>query len=162
MSIRPRLVCLSLLIALTSMIGATTLASARYVRPAPVLDGRYGAVRGAELIGFKVQNRVVKDLFFNALMECHNTDTNEDYVRAFGSREIGGGRVPFDGRWRQEYEDEDGFRKGSGVAEVEFKRNGHVIASVSVIVPGGDGSFEICHGFFANRVKRGPLVVPSA
>ena len=68
---------------------------------------------------------------------------------------------PFNGSWRKEYEDEDGFRQGYGVAEVEFKRNGHVIASVSVIVPGGGGSFETCHGFFANRVKRGPLLLPS-
>lgn len=157
----PRLSGLVLVALLALAIGATSLASARYVRPVSAPDGRYGAIRGEELIGFKVKNRVVEGLFFNVLMECHNSDTNENYMRAFGSREIGGGRIPFEGRWRKHYEDEDGFRQGYGLAEVEFKRNGHVIASVSVIVPGGGGSFETCHGFFANRVARGPLL-PSA
>jgi hypothetical protein len=26
-------------------------------------------------------------------MECHNTDTSEDYVRDFDARGIGGGRI---------------------------------------------------------------------
>ncbi len=162
MRTRPPLPGLVLVALVALSIGATSLASARYVRPVTAQDGRYGALRGEELVGFKVRNRVVEDLFFNVNMECHNSDTNENYARAFGSREIGGGRIPFNGRWRKEYEDEDGFRQGHGVAEVEFFRNGHVLASVSVIVPGGGGSFETCHGFFAARVSRGPLVVPSA
>jgi hypothetical protein len=157
MRTRPRLLGLVLVALIALAIGATSLASARYVRPAPAQDGRYGAVRGDEVIGFKVKNRVVEDLLFNALMECHNSDTGENYERAFSSRGIGGGRIPFNGRWRKEYEGEDGLRQGYGVAEVEFFRNGHVLASVSVIVPGGGGSFETCHGFFASRVSRGPL-----
>lgn len=158
MRTRPRLSGLVLVAFIALAIGATSLASARYVRPVSAPNGRYGAVRGEEVIGFKVKDRVVEDLIFSINMECHNSDTGENYIRAFSSREIGGGRIPFDGGWRKEYEDEDGFRQGYGVAEVEFKRNGHVIASVSVIVPGGGGSFETCHGFFANRVKRGPLI----
>jgi hypothetical protein len=158
---RPRLPVLLVIASIGLMAGATSLASARYVRPVTVQDGRYGVVRGEEVVGFKVRSRVVEDLLFSIHMECHNSDTNENYVRAFSSRDIGGGRVPFDGRWRKSYEDEDGFRQGSGVAEVEFFRSGRVLASVSVIVPGGGGSFETCHGFFANRVARGPLVVPS-
>jgi hypothetical protein len=160
MGSRPLLPGLVLVALIALAAGATSLASARYVRPVSAPDGRYGAVRGEEALGFKVKDRVVKDLLFSVNMECHNTDTNENYIRAFSSREIGGGRIPFDGRWRKTYEDEDGFRQGYGVAEVEFKRNGHVIASVSVIVPGGGGSFEVCHGFFANRVIRGPLLPP--
>jgi hypothetical protein len=146
------------LVALVALsIGATSLASARYVRPVSAQDGRYGALHGEELIGFKVKDRVVEDLFFNVHMDCHNSDSNENYVRSFTSTEIGGGRIPFNGDWRKAYRDEDGGRQGYGVAEVEFFRSGHVLGSVSVIVPGGGESFETCHGFFAARVSRGPL-----
>jgi hypothetical protein len=157
MPTRPRLFALVLVALIALAIGATSLASARYVRPVTAQDGRYGVVRGEEVVGFKVRNRVVEDLLFSIHMECHNSDTNENYERAFSSREIGGGRIPFNGDWRRSYRDEDSLRQGYGVAEVEFFRNGHVLASVSVIVPGGGGSFETCHGFFASRVSRGPL-----
>lgn len=139
------------------MLAGSTVSSARYVRPVTAQDGRYGAVRGHELVGFKVRNRVVEDLFFTVLMDCHDSETGEDYVRAFTQTGIGGGRVPFDGGWRKTWDGEDSLREGHGLIEVEFKRNGHVLASVSVVVPGGGGSLETCHGFFASRVRRGPL-----
>jgi hypothetical protein len=156
MRIRSLFLAIALVSSIALMVGST-VTSARYVRPVAAQDGRYGAVRGSELIGFKVKNRVVEDLFFNVLMECHDTDTGENYLRAFTMTDIGGGRVPFNGSWRKEWDGEDALREGHGLVEVEFKRNGHVIGSVSVIVPGGGGSFETCHGFFANRVRRGPL-----
>jgi hypothetical protein len=151
-----RLIVLGLLSLLVFSIGAVAVSSARDRQPAPARDGRYGALRGDELIGFKVKDRVVEDLFFNMRMECHNTDTGEDYERYFDATQISGGRASFDGHWRRNYETESNGRQGSGRIEVDFHRNGKVFASVSVVVPGGGESFETCYGFFATKVKRGP------
>lgn len=142
---------------LVLLVGGETISSARYVQPAPARDGRYGALRGDELIGFKVRGRVVEDLFFNLRMECHNSDTGEDDARYFDATQISGGRVTFDGHWRKEYEAESNGRQGSGLIEIDFRRSGKVFASVSTVVPGGGESFESCFGFFASKVKRGPL-----
>ena len=43
---------------------------------------------GAELIGFKIRSRAVSDFTFNMHMECHSSDTNEEYVRDFDTRGI--------------------------------------------------------------------------
>src|SRR4051794_20880971 len=98
---RARLLELIPLTLIALMLGGTAVAGARYVRPAPAQDGRYGGLihKGEELIGFKIHNRVVSDFFFNMHMECHNTDTGEDYVRDFDARGIGGGRIASDGHW---------------------------------------------------------------
>jgi hypothetical protein len=145
------------LIALT--LGGASLASARYVRPAPAQDGRYGGLsRGnEELIGFKIRNRVVSDLFFNMHMECHNTDTNEDYVRDFDARGIGGGRIAFNGHWESRYTSESGGRYGEGLIEIDFTRSRGTFAAVGVTVPGRRGDLEICSGFLDLRMQRGPL-----
>jgi hypothetical protein len=139
------------------MICTGSLASARYVRPAPAPDGRYGKVQGDELIGFKVQDRKVSDFFFNMRMECHNSDTGEDYVRYFDGHEISGGRATFNGHWERNYTQTSGGREGSGLAEVSFTRARGVYASVSVVAPAGPGSFEDCNGFLDLKMKRGPL-----
>lgn len=129
----------------------------RYVRPAPALDGRYGKLRGDELIGFEVEDRKVTGFFFNMRMDCHNSDTGEDYVRYFDAQDIGGGRVPFDGRYERSYSANSNLRDGDGLVEINFTRGRGVHASVSVIVPGRGGSFEDCNGFLAMKMKRGPL-----
>jgi hypothetical protein len=143
------------LIALT--VSGATLASARYVRPASAPDGRYGKVEGHELIGFKVQDRKVTDFFFNMDMQCHNSDSGEDYVRDFTGHDIDGGRASFSGHWSQSYTQVDGGREGSGLAEVTFTRGRGVYGSVSVVAPAGPESFEDCHGFIDFRMNRGPL-----
>lgn len=141
------------------LLAGTSLASARYVRPAPAQDGRYGGLSPThdELIGFKIRNRVVSDLFFNMHMECHNTDTNEDYVRDFDARGIGGGRIAFNGHWESRYTSESGGREGEGLIEIDFTRNRGTFAAVGVTVLGSGGSFEICSGFLDLRMRRGPL-----
>jgi hypothetical protein len=139
------------------VLGSTSLATARYVRPAPAPDGRYGKVEGRELIGFKVRDRKVTDFFFNIDMQCHNSDTGEDYVRDFTGHDIDGGRASFDGHWGQSYTQTDGGREGSGLAEVTFTRGRGVYGSVSVVAPAGPESFEDCHGFIDFHMNRGPL-----
>jgi hypothetical protein len=154
---RARLLKLVPLTLIALALGSTSLATARYVRPAPAPDGRYGKVEGDELIGFKVQDRKVTDFFFNMRMQCHNTDTGEDYVRYFDGHNIGGGRASFDGHWDRPYTQTSGLREGSGLAEVTFTRGRGVYGSVSVVAPGGPESFEDCHGFIDFKMKRGPL-----
>jgi hypothetical protein len=141
------------------LLGSTSLATARYTRPAPAQDGRYGGLSpsGDELIGFKIRNRVVGDFFFNTHMECHNTDTNEDYVRAFDARGIGGGRISFNGHWESRYTSESGGREGAGLVEINFHRDGAVYAGVGVRVRGGGDSLEVCDGLLHLRMQRGPL-----
>lgn len=129
----------------------------RYVRPAPALDGRYGKVQGDELIGFKVEDRKVTELFFNMRMDCHSTETGEDYVRYFDGHNISGGRVPFDGKWERNYTRVSNLREGSGLAEVHFTRGRGVYASISVVAPGGPEAPEDCNGFLDLKMKRGPL-----
>jgi hypothetical protein len=157
MPIRARLLKLVPLTLVALVLGSTSLATARYVRPAPAPDGRYGKVEGYELIGFKVQDRKVTDFFFSIMMQCHNSDTGEDYERIFTGHEVSGGRAGFDGQWRQRYTQTDGGREGSGLAEVTFTRGRGVYGSVSVVAPGGPESFETCHGFIDFKMKRGPL-----
>jgi hypothetical protein len=147
-----------ILVALAAIaLAATATARPRYVRPAPAPDGRYGKLEGHELIGFKVQNRKVTDFFFNMDMQCHNSDTGEDYVRDFTGSEISGGRASREGVWKQTYTQLDGGREGSGLAEVTFTRGRGVYGSVSVVAPAGPESFEDCHGFIDFRMNRGPL-----
>lgn len=143
------------------VLGSGSLATARYVNPAPALDGRYGKLRGDEMIGFTVEDRKVTDFFFNVRMQCHNTDTNEDYERYFSASEISGGRVSFDGRWSRNYSQTDGGRDGQGLAEVNFRRSGRVVASITVIALAGPESFEDCTGMLDLRVNRGPLRAPA-
>jgi hypothetical protein len=139
------------------VLGSGSLAAARYVRPAPALDGRYGKVQGDQLIGFKVEDRKVTGFFFNLRMQCHNTETGEDYERYFTGSEIGGGRVSFNGHWSREYSQTDGGRNGSGLAEVNFTRGRGVYGSVSVVAPAPPESFEDCSGLLDLKMNRGPL-----
>ena len=157
MPTRARLLKLVPLTLIALLLASTSLATARYVRPAAAPDGRYGKVEGDELIGFKVKDRKVTDFFFNMLMQCHNSDTGEDYARYFSGSEIGGGRASFNGKWGHEYAQTDGGRDGSGLAEVSFTRGRGVYASVSVVAPARPESFEDCYGFLALKVNRGPL-----
>jgi len=129
----------------------------RYVRPAPALDGRYGKVRGDELIGFKVEDRKVTGFFFNLRMECHNSETGEDYVRYFDGHNLNGGRANFSGHAQREYDAESNLRQGSGLIEVDFTRGRGVFASVSVVAPGDIDTPEDCNGFLAMKMRRGPL-----
>jgi len=154
---RARLLKLVPLTLIALLLCSTALATARYVRPAAAPDGRYGKVEGHELIGFKVQDRKVTDFFFNMDMQCHNSETGEDYVRDFTGHGIGGGRASFSGVWRQSYTQTDGGREGSGLAEVNFTRRRGVYGSVSVVAPAGPESFEDCHGFIDFKMNRGPL-----
>ncbi len=159
MPTRARLLKLVPLALIALMLGSASIAAARYVRPAPAQDGRYGGLsRGnEELIGFKIRNRVVSDFFFNMHMECHNTDTNEDYVRDFDARGIGGGRIAFNGHWESRYTSESGGRYGEGLIEIDFTRSRGVFAAVGVTVPGRGGDLEICSGFLDLRMQRGSL-----
>jgi|SRR5215467_4264164 len=157
MPTRARLLQLVPLTLIALLLGSTSLATARYVRPAAVPDGRYGKVEGDELIGFKVENRRVTDFFFNMVMQCHNTETGEDYARYFSGSEISGGRADFNGKWSREYAQTDGGRNGSGLAEVNFSRRRGIHASVSVVAPAPPESFEDCFGFLDLKVNRGPL-----
>jgi hypothetical protein len=129
----------------------------RYVRPAPAPDGRYGKVRGDELIGFKVEDRKVSEFFFNMRMDCHNSETGEDYVRYFDGHRLGGGRAPFNGKYERAYTTESNLRTGSGTIEVNFTRDRGVYASVSVVVPGNVDTPEDCNGFVDLKMRRGPL-----
>ncbi|HEU4392814.1 MAG TPA: hypothetical protein VFR04_04160 [Solirubrobacterales bacterium] len=154
---RARLLKLVPLTLIFLVFATGSLASARYVRPAAVPDGRYGKVQGDELIGFKVEDRKVTDFFFNMRMQCHNSETGEDYDRYFSGSEISGGRANFNGKWSREYAQTDGGRNGSGLAEVNFSRTRGVLASISVVAPAPFESFEDCFGFLALKVRRGPL-----
>jgi|GEM_PF-2508539 len=152
-----QLVPLALVALAVLALGSTATARPRYVRPAPAPDGRYGKLEGRELIGFTVRDRKVTDFFFNMDMQCHNSDTGEDYVRDFTGHEISGGRANREGVWKQTYTQVDGGREGSGLAEVSFTRNRGVYGSVSVVAPAGPESFEDCHGFIDLKMNRGPL-----
>jgi len=154
---RARLIHVLPLALIALVLGGSALASARYVRPAPAPDGRYGKVEGHEVILFKVRDRKVTDFSFNMDMQCHNTDTGEDYVRDFTGHNIDGGRATFNGHWDQNYTQTDGGREGSGLAEVTFTRGRGVYGSVSVVAPAGPESFEDCHGFIDFKMDRGPL-----
>jgi hypothetical protein len=137
--------------------GGTALATPRYVRPAPAPDGRYGKLEGHELIGFKVQNRKVTDFFFSMDMQCHDSESGEDFVRNFTGHDLGGGRASREGSWKQNYTQVDGGREGSGLAEVTFTHNRGVYGSVSVVTTAGPESSEDCHGFIDFKMNRGPL-----
>lgn len=141
------------------LLGATSLAMARPAGPVSAQNGRYGGLTagGAELIGFKIRNRVVSDFFFNIHMECHNTDTNEDYVRDFDARGIGGGRIDSSGHWESRYTSESSGRYGEGLIEINFHRDGRVYAGVGVTVPGRGADLEVCTGLLHLRMRRGPL-----
>jgi hypothetical protein len=145
------------LLALTLGAAAAALATPRYVRPAPAPDGRYGKVQGDEFIGFKVQDRKVTDFFFNMRMQCHDSESGEDFIRYFDGHNIGGGRATFNGHWDHNYTQTSGLREGSGLAEVTFTRGRGVFGSVSVVTTGGTESAEDCNGFIDFKMKRGPL-----
>jgi hypothetical protein len=155
---RKRLLQLVPLALLALTLGAAAaLATPRYVRPAPAPDGRYGKVQGDEFIGFKVQDRKVTDFFFNMRMQCHDSESGEDFIRYFDGHNIGGGRATFNGHWDHNYTQTSGLREGSGLAEVTFTRGRGVFGSVSVVTTGGTESAEDCNGFIDFKMKRGPL-----
>jgi hypothetical protein len=140
-------------------LGGASLALARPAGPVPAQNGRYGGLTrsGDELLGFKLRGRVVSDFFFNTHMECHNTDTGEDYVRDFDARGIGGGRIDSAGHWESRYTSESSGRYGEGLAEINFHRGGAVYAGITVTVPGRGGDLEVCTGLLHLRMHRGPL-----
>lgn len=156
---RARLLKLVPLTLVAVLFGTASLALARPAGPVSAPDGRYGGLTagGAELIGFKIRNRVVSDFTFNMHMECHNTDTNENYVRDFDARGIGGGRISSSGHWESRYTSESNGRYGEGLVEINFTRNRGTFAEVGVRVPGGDGGLEVCDGLLVLRLQRGAL-----
>jgi hypothetical protein len=159
MPTRARLFKLVPLALVALALGSAALASARprYVRPAPAPDGRYGKVQGDEFIGFRVQDRKVTDFFFNMRMQCHDSESGEDFIRYFDGHDISGGRATRDGSWKREYTQASGGREGSGLAEVAFTRSRGVSGSVSVVTTAGTESAEDCHGFIDFKMRRGPL-----
>jgi hypothetical protein len=156
---RARLLKLVPLTLVALLLASASLATARPIGAVPAQNGRYGGLTagGAELIGFKLRNRVVSDFFFNMHMECHNTDTNEDYVRDFDARGIGGGRIDSSGHWESRYTSESNGRYGEGLIEINFHRDGRVYAGVGVTVPGRGADLEVCTGLLHLRMQRGPL-----
>jgi hypothetical protein len=156
---RARLLKLVPLTLVALLLGSASLALARPAEPVSAQNGRYGALTpsGDELIGFKIRNRVVSDFFFNMHMECHNTDTNEDYVRDFDARGIGGGRIASNGHWESRYTSESNGRYGEGLIEINFHRDRRVYAGVGVTVPGRGADLEVCTGFIHMRMQRGAL-----
>jgi len=156
---RARLLKLVPLTLIALLLGSTALAMARPAGPVPAQNGRYGGLTpsGDELLGFKLRNRVVSDFFFNTHMECHNTDTNEDYVRDFDARGIGGGRIDRAGHWESRYTSESNGREGEGLAEINFHRSGAIYAGITITVPGRGANLEICTGLLHLRMQRGPL-----
>jgi hypothetical protein len=156
---RARLLKLVPLTLIALMLGTVSLALARPAGPVPAQNGRYGGLTrsGDELLGFKIRNRVVSDFFFNTHMECHNTDTNEDYVRDFDARGISGGRIDSAGHWESRYTSESNGREGEGLAEINFHRNGAIYAGITITVPNRGGNLEICSGLLHLRMHRGPL-----
>jgi hypothetical protein len=156
---RARLLKLVPLTLIALLLGTASLALARPAGPVPAPNGRYGGLTrsGDELLGFKIRDRVVSDFFFNTHMECHNTDTNEDYVRDFDARGIGGGRIDSAGHWESRYTSESSGREGEGLAEINFHRGGAIYAGITVTVPNRGGNLEICTGLLHLRMRRGPL-----
>jgi hypothetical protein len=159
MPTRARLLKLVPLTLVALLLGSASLAGARPAGAVPAQNGRYGGLSrtGEELLGFKIRNRVVSDFFFNTHMECHNTDTNEDYVRDFDARGIRGGQIDRDGHWESRYTSESSGREGEGLAEINFHRNGAIYAGITVTVPGRGENLEICSGLLHLRMRRGPL-----
>jgi len=156
---RARLLKLVPLTLVALLLGGISLALARPAGPVPAPNGRYGGLTrgGDELLGFKLRGRVVSDFFFNTHMECHNTDTGEDYVRDFDARGIGGGRIDGAGHWESRYTSESSGRYGEGLAEINFHRGGATYAGITVTVPGRGGDLEVCSGLLHLRMHRGPL-----
>ena len=78
----------------------TPLRRVRAPRPTVATAGSKAAAAES---GFTVRDRKVTDFFFNMDMQCHDSDTGEDYVRDFTGHEISGGRASREGVWKQTF-----------------------------------------------------------
>lgn len=149
-----------LLIAL--VLASCTLVPAAVASGNPVWivrDGFYAGLHQGSFgfAYFYVQGHRIYHLRFALNLNCHNTNTGEDYPRTFdaGPRMPQGRLIPANGIVTIDWSEHGGGRDGNITAELSFHR--HPLASFSVIA---DGGYEECEGFSAIVLQRAPRTPP--
>lgn len=124
-----------------------------------VRDGFYAGLHQGSfgLAYFYVHDHRIDHLRFALNLNCHNTDTGQDYPRTFdaGPRMPQGRLVPANGIVDIDWSERGGGREGRISAELSF--HSHPLASFSVVA---DGGYEDCEGFSAIVLQRSPRTPP--
>lgn len=111
---------------------------------AVVPDGTYGGLdRGSgEYVVFKVRNRRVRDLAFNAKILCQASDSATTEPRFFSAAHAPQGKViPRNGRLHLEWQERGDGRQGNIGVTLHFGTRD--FADLSVIVPEEPGEYEV-------------------
>jgi len=126
-----------------------------------VRDGFYAGIEqssgGVEFAYFHVKNRRIYHLRFALNLNCHNTNTGDDYPRTFdaGPHMPQGRLIPANGDLWIDWSERGGGREGRITGELSFRH--HLLASFSVTA---DGGCEDCEGFSAVLLQRSPRTPP--
>jgi hypothetical protein len=138
---------LSVLAVLVLGLGASLLAADRDAdaRPATAVvpDGTYGGLdRGSgEYVVFKVRNRKVRDLAFNAKILCQASDATTPESRFFSATHAPQGRtIPPNGVLHLEWQERGDGRQGNIGVTLRFGTRD--FADLAVIVPEEPGQYE--------------------
>src|SRR3954447_9832935 len=156
---RNRLICLVLAAVAAATLVVPAVSSARARTTVIVRDGRYGGLdqSGAMPQGasFEVHGRVVSNMHALMLMDCHNTDTGEDYARGFTIHEYPEGQaVPRSGRLEAAWTEEDSLYQGQLTSRIDFRR-GMPVMTIKILVTASGGYLENCSGYLQIPLQRG-------
>lgn len=149
--------------ALLALLGAVLFGASAAAAPIPIIrDGIWAGKSGRGLVIVHVQSHRVTYLRFMATLDCHLSDTGEDYERAFtAGRRFGTRTIPRSGLLFVRWTETDAGRQGDIAAELDWRgRRYPLLASFSVDVPRRGDSLEDCNGFIAVPARRGGPVPP--
>jgi hypothetical protein len=156
---RNRLACLVLAAVAAVTLVVPAASSARARTTVIVRDGTYGSLdqSGPMPVGasFTVSRRVVTNVHALMLMNCHNTDTGENYDRGFTIHEYPEGQtIPRSGRLAAAWTEEDGFYQGQFTSRIDFSRSTPVM-TIKVLVFATGGYLDECSGYLQIPLRRG-------
>lgn len=156
---RNRLACLALAAVAAATLVVPAASSARPRTTVIVRDGTYGALdqSGPMPVGgsFQVSRRVVSNFHGLMLMDCHNTDTGENYARGFTIHEFPEGQaIPRNGRLSSAWSEEDGNYQGVLTSRIDFSRSTPTMI-IKILVYASGGYLDECSGYLQIPLRRG-------
>jgi len=147
---------------LAALLGAfASPAGARSRTTYIIRDGFYGGLASDNTyVLLWIRHRRVYHVRFNAMLQCYNISTHEEYPRLFdaGKNMPQGQAIPAGGRLTVDFVETEGGREGHIKATFSFRHSG--LAEFTVDAPHVGEGLEDCMGFQAILIKHSPHNVP--
>jgi hypothetical protein len=149
-------------VVLSALFGAFAASTSARSRTTYIIrDGFYGGLNHDNTyVLLWIRHRRVYHLRFNAMLQCYNINTHEEYPRLYdaGKNMPQGQPIPAGGRLTLDFVETEGGREGHVKATFSFRHSG--LAEFSIDAPHVGEGLEDCMGFQAILIKHSPHNIP--